>query len=46
VKTYRITYAGTDYEETAGDIGEAIDQFVNSSNTHRHIYLITKVELV
>jgi hypothetical protein len=46
MNTYRITYAGTEFEETAENIQEAIHQFVYSSNTHRRIELITRVELI
>ena len=43
---YQITYDGAEYEVTAGNIQDAISQFILPINTRRRIDLITKIELI
>jgi hypothetical protein len=51
VNVYKITYIGVEYEETAANIADAIQQFLltmggRTLHPLRQVEFITKVELV
>ncbi len=47
MNVWRVTYLGVEYDVTAGDIEDAIKEFIGIAKEHKRIVdNITKIELV